>query len=122
MLIAEKYRLIGLTAIAAAAALPALTAVADMPSAVSARSPVAVERDFGRAGSDAYWIQREPTAPPAPVVKAYDEAKTETIKAYDELKTLATQPPAHEPARYGRAGGFVGLDATDRSAQVRSGG
>ena len=122
MLIAEKYRLIGLTAIAAAAALPALTAVADMPSAVSSRNPVALERDFGRAGGDAYWIQREPTAPPGPVVKAYDDARTETIKAYDELKTLATQPPAHEPARYGRAGGFVGLDAINGPAQAHSGG
>ena len=122
MLTAEKYKLIGLTAIAAAAALPALTAVADMPSAVSARSPVALERDFGRAGGDAYWIQREPIAPPAPVVKAYDEAKAETIKAYGELKTLAMQPPAHEPARYGRAGGFVGPDAINGSAQEHGGG
>ena len=108
MLIAEKYKVIGLIAIAAAAALPALNARAD--AQIGTRSSDALARDFGRASGDAYWTQAEPTAPPGPVVKAYDAAKTETIKAYDEVKTLATQPPAHEAVRYGRAGGFVGAD------------
>ena len=109
MLISKRSGSIGLAALAVAIALPVASALAE--SSISGRSPDAIERDAGRGSGDAYWMQRQPTDPPAPIVKAYHAAKDEAVKAYDSTKALVTQPPPpHEPQRSGRAGGFVGTD------------
>jgi hypothetical protein len=121
MNIPRKYTLIATAALAGGIALPALCAAADMPSSISTRSFDAIERDAGRAGVDAYWEQRQPTEPPAPIVKAYSAAKAETVMVSGEAKTLVTEPaPPHQAERYGRAGGFVGADEIQMPGDTRS--
>jgi len=121
MSIPGKYKLITVIVVAGGIGLPAFCAAAETPSSISARSSDAIERDVGRAGDDVYWEQRQPTQPPAPVVKAYDAAKAETVKVYDEAKTLVTEPtPPHQAQRYGRAGGFVGNDEIQMPGDTRS--
>ena len=121
MNIPRKYTLIAMAALAGGIALPTLCAAADIPSSISTRSSAAIERDAGRTGVDAYWEQTQPTEPPAPIVKAYDSAKAETVKVYGEAKTLVTEPaPPHQAERYGRAGGFVGADEIQMPGDTRS--
>ena len=121
MNIPRKYTLIVMAALAGGIALPALSAAAETPSSISTRNVDAIERDAGRAGDDTYWEQRQPTEPPAPIVKAYDSVKAETVKVYGEAKTLVAEPaPSRQAERYGRAGGFVGADEIQMPGDTRS--
>ena len=102
MSIAGTYKLLGAAALAATLGLPAVTTLAESMSNtnVGVRSTDALSRDLGREGSDAYVRERQPSDPPAPIVKAYNATKE-----------FVTQPPREEGVqRYGRAGGYVGLD------------
>jgi hypothetical protein len=97
-----KQALLGL-AVAPVLALTCLTARADSAVDVKTRNERALERDYGRASGDAYWQERSSQDLPAPIVKAFQEAKH-----------VATQPPTQwppAPQRYGRAGGYEGLDS-----------
>jgi hypothetical protein len=97
-------------AVAAVVGLSMHTALADSMPNVSTRSADQIERDFGRASGDAYWQAREPAPLPEPFVRAYSETKD-----------FLTQPaPADGPERYGRAGGFVGMDKLQSPAWTDS--
>ena len=107
MSVACKRKLFGTTALVSVLALPA---VAAMAGAVGTRSPDELANGFGRAGTDAYWIQQKPTDVPAPVVNAYNATKEVVTDTYNEVKARAAEPPTQQaPERYGRAGGYVGL-------------
>lgn len=113
MSIAGKYKLLGTAVLTATLGLPAAVALAESTTntSVAVRDDAAMSRDLGREGSDVYLRQREPTAPPAPVVKAYDASKEFVVDKYNEAKAVVTQPPKQEgPERFGRAGGYVGVD------------
>jgi len=111
MSFAWKRKLLAPMVLISAFALPAVTAMADV---VGTRSPNEIGNGFGRAGGAAYsyWMDQQPGNPPAPVVKAYNATKEAVHDAYNDVKAIATEPPTQQqgPQRYGRAGGFVGLD------------
>jgi hypothetical protein len=96
-----KYTLSSLAA-TVALALPCFAALADSASELKARNETAIQRDYGRASGDAYWERRPRTELPAPFLKAFQEAKKVATEAPE------IWPP--EPQRYGRAGGYIGLD------------
>ena len=66
---------------------------------------------MGRAGGAAYWVNQPVSRAPEPLVKAYDKTKEVVVKGYDKTKEVLTTPPTSAgPERYGRAGGYVGLE------------
>jgi len=99
------------TLAATAAVLPCTAAVDEVAAGVGTRSPEAIARDVGRAGSDTYWISQPVSPMPEPLVKAYDKTKEVVVKGYDKTKEVLTTPPTSTgPERHGRAGGYVGLE------------
>lgn len=85
---------------------PVTTVFAEASSAVTSRSADALARDFGRASADAYWQRRQPTDVPAPVVNAFEATRS-----------FLTQPPPEKGTeRYGRAGGYTGMDVLQSPA------
>jgi hypothetical protein len=111
MLIACKHKTILGVALVAAVSLPAYSAMADSMRDVTSRDTAQVERDFGRASGDSYWQAREPSPVPSVIVDAYTGTKE-----------FLTQPPTTPkgPERYGRAGGFVGMDELHSPAWMQS--
>jgi hypothetical protein len=96
---------------ATAALAPSTVAAEQVAVGLGTRSPDAIERGIGRAGGDPYWVS-QPLAPvPEPLVKAYDKTKEVVVKGYDKTRDVLTTPPTSTgPERYGRAGGYVGLE------------
>jgi len=106
-MIAIKHNTILGVTLTAAVLLPVHSATADSTTGVSTRGAEQIERDFGRSSGDAYWQRRQPEPVPAAIVDAYTETKE-----------FLTQPPTtpQGPERYGRAGGFVGVDNLESPA------
>ena len=104
------YKVLRMVPLVFALTSAAVPACADSADAVATRSAGAIARDFGRAGADTYWQQREPTEMPAAVVKAYEATKA-----------FLTQPHEDQnPERYGRAGGYIGTDILQSPAWQRA--
>jgi hypothetical protein len=107
-----KYKLLGPVAAAAALSITGITALAESADTVTLHPPDVTAQQYGRSSNPA-WESRQPTSLPEPVVKAYEKTKEYAANAYDKTKSIVTQPPGvppNEPQRYGRAGGFVGLE------------
>ncbi|HTT38542.1 MAG TPA: hypothetical protein VMH32_12840 [Burkholderiales bacterium] len=123
MSFAWKRKLLGPTVLISAFALPAVTAMADV---VGTSSPNEIGNGFGRAGGAAYsyWMDQQPGSLPAPVVKAYHATKEAVHDAYQDVKALTTEPPTQQqgPQRYGRAGGYMGLDILHSPIASRASG
>jgi hypothetical protein len=84
-------------ALGAALVLPAGMAAAD--EGVMLRDSEAIERGYGRTGYDMYWTHRQVREVPEPIANVARKTAE-----------LATQTPEREPQRYGRAGGFGGVE------------
>jgi hypothetical protein len=83
---------------------------------VHARGANAAPYDFGRASGNAYWESRDMTVVEQQSQAAaaqWNKTKDGAASAWNHTKAFATQPPAippDEPQRYGRAGGFAGIE------------
>jgi hypothetical protein len=118
---ARSHKLIGLIVVAVALTVPGAVALADSMDVVRTRDADAIARDFGRESGHAYWETRDAMSAPqytqsgAPsfLATAWDKTKHGAATAWDRTKSYAAQQPAippDEPQRYGRAGGFIGIE------------
>jgi len=107
----HRSRLMLATLFAVAAAVPVTIGLAQAAPPVGSRDAAAIERDYGRAGGDPYWTNREEQPVPAPIEQAYDRTK-------DWLSQPGASAP-QQPERYGRGGGYVGLEKFDRWTGLR---
>ena len=101
----HRSRLMLATLFAAAATVPVTIGLAQAAPPVGSRDAAAIERDYGRASGDSYWTYREEQPVPARIEQAYDRTK-------DWLSQPGTSAP-RQPERYGRGGGYVGLEKFD---------
>jgi hypothetical protein len=99
----HSYRRLRICLLAAVTAIPFTIGMARAASTVQARQTTSIQRDYGRAGGDPYWTYRTQQPVPAPITMAYDQAK-------DRLSQAAKAAPPQQLERYGRGGGYVGLD------------
>ena len=109
----KSNHLIGSAAIFAALAISSAAVLAAPADVVTARSKDAAATEFGRANANSYWQHREVKPLPEPIVSAYDKSKEFVVGAAVEAKQIVTAPPTvppDEPQRYGRAGGFIGVE------------
>jgi hypothetical protein len=94
-------------------------ASADSMDVVRTRDADALAQDFGRQGSHELWEGRngalaDRTAQAG--AREWDKAKGAVSNAWARTKSYAAQDAkrsamqVNEPERYGRAGGFIGLD------------
>lgn len=91
---------------------------------VKTRSDQNIDEQYGRDSVYAFSTHAKPAKPeqtgPSPVSKLFDKTKALAVGAWDETKvalnktkTVLTQAPTvppNEPQRYGRAGGFIGVE------------
>lgn len=75
-------------------------AAAQLGSSVTTHSADAIERSPGRAGAEVFWMDRTDVGVPQVVQQTYGNTRT----------ILANPSPVTDPDRYGRGGGYVGLD------------
>ncbi|MEO8626951.1 MAG: hypothetical protein ABI612_02460 [Betaproteobacteria bacterium] len=108
-----SHKLIGSAAVFAAMALSSAAVFAASADVVTARGQAADATEFGRGNPNSYWQHREVKPLPQPIVNAYDKTKAAVVGAAVEAKQIVTTPPSvppGEPQRYGRAGGFIGVE------------
>jgi len=91
------------TLLATAAAVPITIGLAYSAAPVGSRDAAAIERDYGRASGDPYWAHRQEQPVPAPVERAYERTK-------DWVQSQSEAVAPQQPERYGRGGGYVGLE------------
>ena len=75
-------------------------AAAQSGESIATRSADVAERVPGRAGAEMYWMQRADVGVPPLVQRTYANTR----------KVLANPITTGDPAHYGRAGGYAGLD------------
>jgi hypothetical protein len=71
-----------------------------LSSTITTRSADAIERSPGRAGTEVFWTDRTDVGVPQVVQQTYGNTRT----------ILANPSPVTDPDRFGRGGGYVGLD------------
>jgi len=111
--------------LAIALALPGAAAFAEsFDDVVKTRADQNIDEQYGRDSVYAFSRYSKPATPdqtgPSPVSKLFDKTKSFAFAAFDKTKValdktktaLTPEPtiPPDEPQRYGRAGGFIGVD------------